>query len=398
MKIRSLLFMLLTLMPAYGHADEKISLEQFLRDAQEQNLGLKAEEASALAVKAGSAGIAIPAPMVGLTQMKDQSGKANNLEFSQSIPFPTKLTSDHNARQYMAEAGKASQSAKERETQAEAKLLYFKLWKAQERSALLREKKSVIEQHLKLSRAATRSDSFLKIHLIKAESDLDLLQNELAQAEQESRERQIEAADFLNRDPNTYRPVAAEFPLAPLPKEETLLRPSQLEVSRLNLEALKSREGEAKSSWLPDFSLRYRKMGGTMMNPRYSEVMVGASLPFIFFWEPNAASGKAAAERQQGEYLFAQASRKVESQRATLLSRATSLKKQIDQFKESLIPRAAKRMGLVHNLAPRDMDTLQDHRETMEAFPELKLKMLDLREQYEEAVAELTKLASGDEK
>ena len=56
-----------------------------------------------------------------------------------------------------------------------------------------------------------------------------------------------------------------------------------------------------------------------------------------------------------------------------------------------LIPRAEKRMRLVRNQAPRDMETLQDHREIMEAFPDLKLKSLALREQYEEAVSELEK-------
>jgi hypothetical protein len=37
------------------------------------------------------------------------------------------------------------------------------------------------------------------------------------------------------------------------------------------------------------------------------------------------------------------------------------------------------------------METIQDHRETMEAFPELKMIELDLRVQYEEAIAELEK-------
>lgn len=52
-------------------------------------------------------------------------------------------------------------------------------------------------------------------------------------------------------------------------------------------------------------------------------------------------------------------------------------------------------MKLVHNLAPRDMETLQDHRETMEAFPDLKLKALEIRRTYEETVAELLKFERG---
>ena len=391
-------FLIIVFFSMSAHADEEMALTQFLSEAQEQNLTLKAEGASAQAAKEGSAGLAIPPPTVGFTQMTDDSGKATNFEINQTIPFPTKISSDHSARKYEAEARAVMRSAREREILADGKLLYFKLWKSQERILLLNEKRTVIEQHLKLARAATRSDSFLKIHLIKAESDLDLLQNEILQAEQEKRERQIEAAEFLNRDPKTFKPVARDFSPTQIPKEENLSNPLQLEVKQLDLEALKSREREAKSTWFPEFNVRYREMGGTQMTPRYSEIMVGASLPFVFFWEPRAASGKAAAERMQGEFLLAQEKRKFESRRTTLFSKAESLKKQLDQFSEKLLPRAEKRMRLVHNLAPRDMETLQDHRETMEAFPELKLKALDAREQYEEAIAELEKYLSGDQK
>jgi outer membrane protein TolC len=392
-----LLITLLSVLSVSAKADDEMTLEQFLVDAQGQNLSLKAEGASALAAKEGAAGIAIPPPMVGVTQMRDDSGQATNFEVIQTIPFPTKISSEHSARQLEADSKSAMLSARGREVSAQAKLIYFKLWKTQERIRLLLDKKAAIEQHLKLARAATRSDSFLKIHLIKSESDLDLMENEILQAEQDKRERQIQAAIFLNRDPKTFKVVAREFSLSKLPEERSLEKPNQLEVMRFDLEALKARESEARSSWFPEFNLRYREMGGTTMTPRYSEVMVGASLPFIFFWEPKAASGKAAAERAQGEYLLEQERRRIQSEQATLFTRAESLKKQLDQFKDKLLPRAEQRVRLVHNVAPRDMETLQDHRETMEALPELKLKALEVRDQYEEAVAELEKYISGDQ-
>ena len=92
---------------------------------------------------------------------------------------------------------------------------------------------------------------------------------------------------------------------------------------------------------------------------------------------------------------FEKEKRKIGSQGGVLISRATALKKQLDNINQRLLPRAEKRMKLVHNLAPRDMETLQDHRETMEAFPDLKLKALDLRTQYEITIAELQKYERG---
>ena len=392
---------LVTLDAPYGQilaSEGAINLKEFLSEVQSENLAIKAESASLEAAKEEASGIALPAPMAAITQMQDQSGKATNFEMNQTIPFPTKLSNNYRARNLEADAKAAQFRTREREVLADAKVLYFKLWKAQERKALLKDKKSAIEQHLKLSRAATRSDSFLKIHLIKAESDLDLLENEIIQAEQELREKQIQIAEMLNRDPSEYKLVASDFPLSPLPKDEPTQSSNQFEFKRLSLEALKAREGEAKSMWFPEFNLRYREMGGTQMMPRYSEVMVGASIPFFFFWGPKALSVKAAAERLEGEFRLSEEQRRIESRRAILVAKAVSLKKQLEQFNEKLLPRAEKRMRLVHNLAPRDMETIQDHRETMEAFPELKLKELDIRERYEEAIADLEKFQSGETK
>jgi outer membrane protein TolC len=224
---------------------------------------------------------------------------------------------------------------------------------------------------------------------------MDLLDNDLIQAEQDQREQQIRIAEFLNRDPKNFRPNAEAFTISAVPTVEELQTPNQIEAKKFEVEALKAREGEARSSWFPDLNLRYREMGGTQMTPRYSEIMVGASLPFLYFWEPKALTGKASAERMRGEYILAQENRQIESKRETLFARAESLKRQLDQFRDKLLPRAEKRMRLIHNVAPRDLETLQDHRETMEALPDLKLKALDLREQYEEVVAELEKFASG---
>lgn len=157
------------------------------------------------------------------------------------------------------------------------------------------------------------------------------------------------------------------------------------------LEGSKSRESEAKSSWFPELNIRYKKMGETSMTPEYSEIMVGASLPFVYFWEPKAASRSATADRLQAELAYSKERRRVETAKTVSRTKAEALKKQLENLKTKLLPRAEQRMKLVHNLAPRDMETLDDHRETMESFPDLKLKALELRMQYEEAAAELQK-------
>jgi len=372
-------------------AQGRMTLDQFLTLAHQQNLDIKIERAKADAASSKSSGLNIPPPVVGVSQMKEQDGStASGFEISQSIPFPTKITSDHSAKKNEAKSQEEFRLANQTEVLATAKLLYVNLWAAQEKQILLKEKKKILQGHLRLTRSSVRSDSFAAIHLLKAESDLDFLENELEQAEQTLKERQFEATSFLNIDVAHLQVTMEEPALSEIPKIDEVSS-HQVRAREWSLESAKSREREAKSSWLPDFNLRYKEMGGTSMSRKYNEVMVGVTLPFVFPWGPSSESGRASAERLQKEFELEKEKRKIFTEKASLLSRIHSIKSQLETLTEKLIPRAEKRMKIVHNVAPRDMETIQDHRETMEAFPELKMKALELRVQYEEAIANIEK-------
>lgn len=379
-------------------ADETMSLNSFLKRAEEQNLDLKVESAKVDSAEAKSVGVALPPPMVGLNQMREDNGhKANGFEISQSIPFPTKLSNEHSARKSESQAQVELLGVRKKEILSTGKVLYFTLWQIQQRILLLEEKKSVLQNHIKLARSSARSDSSAAVHLLKAESDMDLIDNEILVEEQKLTEKQSEAAIFLNADPASFKLIASEPPLSIIPKSNETGESFQVKSLKYNLESLKSRQSEAQSSWLPDFNLRYKKMDASSMSDGYNEIMIGVTLPFVFFWEPYNLSRSADAQRIVAEYELIKQTRAIEADKNILLKRASSLKKQIENLKLKLLPRAEKRMKVARNLAPRDMETLQEHRDTMEAFPDLKMKALDLRMEYETTVANLEKYVRESE-
>ena len=379
-------------------AEESMTLSSFLALVRKQNPDLQIEAAKVAASDAKSVGLAIPPPMVGVNQMKEDTGNtAVGFEVSQTIPFPTKLTSDHSSRKFEAKAQNEFRRARENEILAQAKNLYFSLWAMQERVKLFQDKREVLRNHIKLSRSTARSDSSASLHVLRAESDLDLLENEILSEEQKLLTAKSEIAVFLNQDPEIFKMNAQEPPLSSTPQNISLNESPQVKMTQFSLETLRAKESQAKSSWFPDFNIRYKQMGQTSMFSRYNEVMVGVTLPFVFFWEPNSESQAASAQSLQAEYQLEKQKRSFESERINTLKKIEVLKKQLDTLKEKLIPRAEKRMKLVHNIAPRDMESLQDHRETMEALPDLKLKALDLRREYEQAVSSLEKYLPAKE-
>jgi outer membrane protein TolC len=147
--------LILLLFPLSLQAQESLGLADFLSEVQKQNLMIKAEEASAQAAQDAAVGVALPPPMIAVSKVSDQGNPGNAFEVSQTLPFPTRLANDRAARKLEARSKQAMQSARVREILAEAKLAYFKLWKAQERILVLQEKKSAVAQHIKLAQAAT---------------------------------------------------------------------------------------------------------------------------------------------------------------------------------------------------------------------------------------------------
>lgn len=371
---------------------KEISLELFLQKVKEQNLNIKIEITKKNASEENAVGIRIPPPMINIIRGKENPGTSSSgFEINQELPFPSKLKANHASRALESRAQSEMQIANQNEIIAKAKLSYIELWSAQEKVKILHQKMKILEEHIRLSRSAVRSDSFLKIHLLKAESDSDLLENEIESSKQKLKEKQLVLADIINEDHVLFNPTATEPPISsiPLPTDPSYI--PQLESMQYSLSATKERESEAHASWLPDFNVKYKQMGASSMSNDYREIMLGITLPFIFFWQPSADLKIAHNDSLQAELNLNREKRSIDTKMVSLYSKVESLQKQLLNLKNKLIPRAEQRMRIVRNLAPRDMETIQDHRETMEAFPELKMIELDLRVQYEEAIAELEK-------
>lgn len=372
----------------------EISLEQYLEKVRVSNIDIKLEDEKLKVSESRAVGIRLPSPMASLIQMKEESGGSpNGFEINQQLPFPSKITSEHKIRKLEANAQKKMLIVGINQAVAKAKMAFIELWVAQENISIINQQKNILINHIKLSRSAARSDSFLKLHLLRAQSDLDLLENEIETVKQKLKVKQLSLAELINEDPDTFLPIALEPPMSAIPKAQESI--PQLESMKLTLESFKERESLAKASWLPDFNFTYKKMGSSSMSESYSEIMVGITLPFLYPWQPKAEAQSAGGEKYQAELNYNREKRSIEVKTVALRSMVESLQVQLLNLKNKLIPRAHQRMKIVLNLAPRDMDTIQDHRETMEALPELKRRELDLRMQYEESIIELEKYADN---
>lgn len=369
---------------------QSLTSEEFVDLAIKQNLDLRLARAESNVAGAQAEGIRIPPPSVGFTQMNMAGGEtAQGWQVSQTIPFPTKISRDYSARQHAVKAQHEVEAVSRQEIIAQAKLIYFFVWEIQEQETLLKDKRKVLQSHIRIAKSVARSDTFAKIHVLKAESELERINNEIERISQVRQERLSVAAQFLDKNPETFYLNAQDPGLSNPPNIFSIDDTPQIHAMNHHVKHYKSLEKAAQSEWYPDLTVSYSHMAETLRFPENNQIMVGVSLPFAFFWQPNAQSGESSAKLLQAEIKLNKTKRKIQADKVNLEKALQTLKKQMLTLKNKILPKALQRKKLFQNIAPRDLSSLNEHLDTYLSIPEIHLQILDLQSKYEQTVAML---------
>ncbi len=374
-----------------------MTLDEYLGQVYTQNPALQIEKFLSDETSARASGLRIPAPMVGLMNMKDSTGSNQGIEVSQEIPFPTKIAKDYEARQLDVEVRKLNQTYRETEILNQARLAYFSFWSEFEKSQILKQKKDWLTKHAKIARSITRSDSAAQLHLLEIESEVDLVENEVLESETKLVETKsslkLFAPDF-NTDGITPRVPPFEQVQIDQKQKNKIVSWRELE-----LKSAQANQSLKKQAYLPDLFVRYRSYNGNTSTAKSEEVMVGVTLPFLLFWQPEAESSEFSARAQRAEFELRKTKIDVDTKLRSLSSRTASLQKQLAHLQDKILPRAHKRMKLVDTLSPRTMEGLDEHRSVMLDVLGLQTKTIDVRLELESSASELmTLVGQGDRK
>ncbi len=390
---------------------EKLSLSSVIEEALKnypEIVALSAKVSQAEARR--GAGPFLPPPMLSVSRMGERSLVGNlmesSIEFSQVVPFPTKLIAESHQREAEQRAVEEELRSRSLGVRVDAKAAFIELYRAREQITLQEEKRRVFETHARRIGSLTLSDRMTQTHQIRIQTEIELARNDLEIARQEEKVAQGELNVVMGRDPESpipdlEVPSLTEFPksLIESASESKLAEHPQLRSLHATAEALDASLSRAKSNWLPDFFLRYRynwRFDGVM--PNNAEMMVGVDLPFLFFWQPK---GRVAEARAQLEEVQAQSHQSENSLRLRLLkarSQAVRFHAQVESFTHQILPQARKRMKIAHSITPTDMESLNEHLESMQSWVSLQLAALVARVEYEKAVAMLESLTQGWEK
>lgn len=374
--------------------DRTIALDQFLRAVKTESPDLAVESANVEAADARATGIRISPPMVGYMQMKEGGATQKGYEVLQEIPFPTKIFQDKRVRNREFDAQKENSEYQKHAILANARVAFLSFWSAYERLQIAKEKHDWLKGHLKLSRTATRSDTEAQIHLLEIESEADTQENEVLSLEAELAEKRAALRTFA-----PSLPMADMIPAdPPLAKWKPSGRSAFLSAKEQDLKAKDALVGLKKNAYLPDIFVRYQTLEANSSMPRNQELMVGISLPFLFFWQPRAEVAEASAARMRAEGELQKAQIEYDSKLMSLTKKADAIRAQLGNLREKILPRAERRVKFVKNLSQRTMEGLDEHRSTVLGYLDLRVKAVELRESYEDVMRELLTIGGAQTK
>ncbi len=386
--LKLMIIMGILLISAKALAEEVLSPADFVNRALKHNLDLRLVDAETKEITAEASGIRLPPPSVSVTQMNmANGGTAQGWQVSQTIPFPSKISRDYSARQHALHARKDEELSEKLTIMAQAKLIYFLVWEAQEQKSILEEKRKLLKKHISIARSMARSDTFAKIHLLKAESEKDRVEISLENNSQVHQERLSMAAQLVDNDPKNFRFKAIEPPMRKLPNISSIENVPQIQAMKMHLKHYESLEKAARTEWLPDFTISYGRMEETLRFPENNQIMVGLTLPFAYFWQPRAKSSQGHAQRLETEIKLKKKIRQIQAEKINLEEALRSLKAQIKTLEQKILPRAIQRKRLFQNISPRNLSSLQEHLDTYLSIPDTRLQILTLKTQYEQAVS-----------
>ncbi len=369
---------------------DRLTMSQFLSEVRATSPEFAIEKANVEVSQARASGIRINPPMVGYMQMRDADGTTRGFEIAQEIPFPTKISQDKKVRELDLEAQKERSKLQEAFLLADARAAYADFWNTYARLEIQKEKLSWLKHHVKIARTSSWSDTDAKVHLLEIETDADLAENEVLSLDAELIEKR-NTLRIYTPDLKVEGVFPEEPPLVEI-KIEKNSASSQVRLREKELSAVEALAASKRQAYVPDLYVRYRSYDKNENISRSEELMIGITVPFLYFWQPKAELAEASAQKMKAQAELQKSKIELDGKLSSLSKKAESAFAQIKNLKQKLIPRAERRTKLVRNISTRTMEGLDQHKQVMLGFLELKLKAVELQLNYENTFKDIMKL------
>src|SRR2546422_1049842 len=324
-------------------------------------------------------------------------GTYTNLEFMQTVRFPSKLSTQGKLAEIRAEHAHHDHLEKINEVVARLKSAYYELWFIQQNAVLDQENARLLGQFLASAKTRYVVGEVAQQDLLKAQVELSRVNNELITLRQQELSAKVMLMATLNRSPKDTLGFAIipEEVVPPAPLDSlttfTLTNRSMLKHDSLSVDEGRTGLSLAKQEYIPDlqFSLERATIPATGFSGW--RIRAGITIPFApwTLGKANARVEEANAAIMRAEATYKASRNMVLATVSDLYYRAVAGTRQIAAYRNSILPQARQALNssqAAYQTGKADFLMLIDSYRTLVDFTK---EYFMTRMQFEQTVAEL---------
>lgn len=391
-----------------GVSSGTISLQQVLQAAERDNPEILAARKRWLAFQKRVSQAGTPdKPRLDLERMYVPSGSSvltqadeKSLAITQEIPFPTTLFLRRGAAAKEAAMAEQSYRAKIRTVLARTRSAYAMLFLAHKSLAIINENIDLMRRFSKVAESKYTAGHAGQSDALKAQVELTKMLNMGVMLEQDKETAAAMLGALLNRNSGEPLGVPAE---PALPKVEQSLeivsalalaeRPELKEAS-LNVERAGKSLAVARSEYLPDLMLQYRRRNDSMRG-RTHDAVLGLSIP-LWFWKPAAMAGEARAVREMAEAELEGMKAMTSAEVKTAWVRAQTARRLADIYRTSVLPQADQAIRVAEAGYQANKTTFLDLLDAQRSLLNFRMEYYQFLADYEQRSAELERIVGRE--
>lgn len=337
----------------------------------------------------------VPSGRSVLTQADEKS-----LAITQEIPFPTTLYLRRGAAAKEAAMAEQAYRAKIRAVLARTRSAYAMLFLARMSLAIVEENIDLMRRFAKVAESKYTAGHAAQSDALKAQVELTKMLNMGVMLEQDKETAEAMLSALLNRDAGEPLGIPAE---PALPKPELSLasvsalaqaESPELKEARLNVERAGKSLAVARSEYLPDLMLQYRRRNDPMRG-RTHDAVLGLSIP-LWFWKPAAMAGEAKAERKMAEAELEGMKAMTSAEVKTAWVRARTAKRLADIYRTSVLPQADQAIRVAEAGYQANKTTFLDLLDAQRSLLNFRVEYYQFLADYEQRSAELERVVGKE--
>ena len=339
-------------------AQDRVRIDDLLKEALDRNPEVLAAQKKYEASRQRPAQVsALPDPMISPewnSSGRPWPGAGLGMEpvanigvmVSQEVPFPGKRKLAGTMAEREAEAEFQSFQQTQLNVISRLKQAYYRLAYAYAATDVVDRNLDLLRKFLKISEARYSVGKAEQQDVLKAQTQISILETRRIPLEQEKRAREAEINSLLNRRPDT--PVGRPVDLAPLPvtftfedlyaaarENSPMLRRDEKMIQRSEVNV-----NMARKEFYPDFTLNggYYNMGS--MPPMYM-FRADVKIPLYWFRKQRAGVTEQAAGLQQARATLRATEQSLNYQIRNDLTMAEASARLVSLYRETVIPQAS---------------------------------------------------------